>query len=331
MNRVLVTGGAGFIGSHLVERLLSVGCHVTVFDNFSSGSIENLASVKSHPRIRIVKGDIMDLNTLNEEFRDVDTVFHMAAVVGVKKYVENPLKVLLVNSFGTYNVLEAARKNGVERIIFASTSEIYGKNKNIPLREDSDRVLGPTNIDRWTYSTAKAFDEHLCFSYMKTYGLKITILRYFNIYGPRQESSEYGGVVAIFIKRVLSNKPPIVLGTGKQTRTFTYISDAIDGTMLASEKKEAIGEAFNIGSRNEITILELANLIIELAGKKGVLKPVIEPYEYFYGRSYEDIMRRVPDISKAERILGYKPKVNLRDGLKKTIEWFKKTCKCSAR
>jgi UDP-glucose 4-epimerase len=236
-----------------------------------------------------------------------------AAVVGVKHYVENPLKVIRENVFGTHNVLEACRKEEVQRLVFASTSEVYGKNTRVPLKEEDERVLGSTSIDRWCYSTSKALDEHACLAFHRMHGLKTVILRYFNVYGPRQECSDYGGVISIFVRRTLNNKPPQVFGDGRQTRAFTYVDDMVEGTILAAQEKNAVGEIFNLGSEREISILRLAELIIELTGKKHI-KPVFVSYEDFYGVSYEDVRRRVPDISKAKRILGFEPKITLEDG-----------------
>ena len=193
----------------------------------------------------------------------------------------------------------------------------------MPLKEDDERILGTTRIDRWCYSTSKALDEHTCFAYYRQYGLKTVILRYFNAYGPKQECSDYGGVISIFIRRVLTDQPPQVHGDGKQTRAFTYIDDIVNGTILAGEKEAAVGKTFNIGSNEETSILELANLIAGLAGKEKYLKPVFMPYKEFYGPFYEDVKRRVPDIARAGKILRYKPEISLEEGLLKTLQWYK--------
>ncbi len=319
--RVLVTGGAGFIGSHLVDRLIERN-EVVVLDDFSSGSIDNIKHNMKRDGFTLIKGDILDKSTVKEAVRDVDVVFHQAAVVGVKHYVENPLRVLTTNVFGTHNLIDASLENGVEKFVFASTSEIYGKNDNIPLSEEDNRVLGPTNIARWCYSTSKAIDEHFLFAYREEYGFPVVILRYFNVYGPRQGTSDYSGVIPIFIRRVLRGESPLIHGDGNQTRAFIYVSDAVEATLLAASKSEAVGTVFNVGSMEEVTINQLARLIIELAGATEV-KPRHIPHNEFYGPSYEDIRRRVPDIRKAERILGFKPKTSLKDGLKKTIEWYR--------
>lgn len=318
---VLVTGGAGFIGSHIVDWLIKDN-EVVVLDNFSSGKISNIKHHMGRDGFTLIKGDILDREAVREAVKGVDVVIHQAAVVGVKKYVERPLDVLTTNIFGTHNLIEECLREGVERFVFASTSEIYGKSERVPLKENGDRVLGATSIDRWCYSTSKAADEHFLFAYYEAHGFPMVILRYFNVYGPRQETSDYSGVISIFIRRVLRGEPPLIHGDGEQTRAFTYISDAVEATVLAASKKDAVGEVFNVGSREEVTINQLARMIIELSGNEFI-EPKHIPYEEFYGTSYEDIRRRVPDVEKAERILGFKAKTPLREGLKKTIEWYR--------
>ncbi|MBS7287420.1 MAG: SDR family NAD(P)-dependent oxidoreductase [Candidatus Freyarchaeota archaeon] len=318
---VLVTGGAGFIGSHLVDWLIRDN-EVVVLDNFSSGKISNVKHHLGRNGFTLIKGDILDKKIVREAVKDVDVVIHQAAVVGVKKYVERPLDVMTTNIFGTHNLVEECLREGVERFVFASTSEVYGKSERIPLRENEDRVLGATSIARWCYSTSKAVDEHFLFAYYEAYGFPMVILRYFNVYGPRQETSDYSGVIPIFIRRVLGGEPPLIHGDGEQTRAFTYISDAVEATVLAASKKDAVGEVFNVGSKEEVTINQLARMIIELSGNEFI-EPKHIPYEEFYGESYEDIRRRIPDVKKAERVLGFKAKTPLREGLKKTIEWYR--------
>jgi UDP-glucose 4-epimerase len=289
----------------------------------SSGRISNLSQIKRSRHFRIIRGDVTDYKTVKKAARNVDVICHLAAKVGVKRYVTNPLEVIRTNVLGTHNVLEVCRQTDLSRLVFASTSEIYGKNPNVPLHEESDRLLGSTQIDRWCYSTSKAVDEHLCQSYIRQHGLPIVMLRYFNMYGPRQDSSDYGGVVSIFIRRVLRNEAPEVHGDGQQTRSFGFITDAIDGTLTACLKKECLGEVINIGNPSEISILDLAKMIIKVAGKDSELKPQLIPYESFYGRYYEDLRRRVPDISKARLLLGFEPKVALEEGLRQTYTWYR--------
>jgi UDP-glucose 4-epimerase len=294
---------------------------VTVLDNLSTGKVANIQHNMKKKGFKFIKGDAADFETVKKAAGKCDIIVHEAAVVGVKHYVENPLKVLLVNSSGMENVLEVARRIEA-KVVFASTSEVYGKSKELPLSEDGDRLLGPTAIDRWCYSTSKAFDEHLCFGYYKKYSLPVVILRYFNSYGPRADGSEYSGVIPIFINRILRNKPPQVHGDGRQTRCFTYISDTVRGTLHAMEERKAVGEVINIGTDAETTILSLAEMIIHTCGKG--MKPQFIPYESFYGKSYEDIRRRVPAISKAKRLLGWEPEVPLKEGLERTVAWYKK-------
>jgi UDP-glucose 4-epimerase len=321
--KILITGGAGFIGSHLVDSLIENN-EVVVLDDLSSGSIQYIKDHLQKKNFAFIEGSILDKKVVEKASKEVNIIVHEAAVVGVKKYMDDPLKVILTNTFGTHNVVEVAIKNHVELFLLASTSEVYGKNVNVPLSENSDRILGPTNIFRWCYSTTKALDEHMLLSYHRQKGLPITILRYFNAYGPRQESSDYGAVIPIFIKRVLGNKPPLVLGDGNQTRCFTYIADIVNGTLLAIEKEQSIGEIFNIGNEDEITINRLANLILELTDNLNKIEPKHIPYNEFYGEDYEDTLRRVADIRKAKKVLGYEPTISLKKGLKETIDWYKR-------
>jgi len=322
--KVLVTGGLGFIGSHLCNQLVDQGFYVRCFDNLSNGKLDNVNEIvkQANVNFEFFRGDLLNFDDVVRAVSDVNIIFHLGAIVGVKHYVENPLKVIEVNVFGTHNLLEAARKKDISKLIFASTSEIYGKNINMPLKEDTERILGTTSIDRWCYSTSKALDEHICYAYYRQYGLKIVILRYFNAYGPKQECSDYGGVISVFIRRILTDQPPQVHGDGKQTRAFTFIDDIIKGTILTAEKEAAMGKTFNLGSNRETSILELANLIIRLAGKEKHLKPIFIPYEGFYGPFYEDVKRRVPDITRARKILGYKPEISLEQGLLRTLQWY---------
>jgi len=245
-------------------------------------------------------------------------IYHMAAVVGVEHYVSDPFQVLNVNVNGTQKILAAAAKER-KKVVFSSTSEVYGKNSAVPFAEDADRVLGSTKIDRWSYSTSKAVGEHFCFAFAKQ-GLPIVVTRYFNVYGPRLDRVNAGRVMAIFLGQLLRGVPLSVIGDGRQTRCFTYIDDAIRGTIAAGLKKKAVGQVINIGSDEEITILDLARRMIRLSGQRASI--VFVPEVEAYGRGYEDIRRRVPDIRKMREILGVTPRVSLDDGLKRTIEWF---------
>ncbi|WP_156157900.1 NAD-dependent epimerase/dehydratase family protein [Gordoniibacillus kamchatkensis] len=266
----------------------------------------------------MVRGSVTDKALLRQLMAGCDAVFHLAAVLGVKNTVENPLKVIEGNIDGTRNVLELAYEHKT-KVVFASTSEVYGKNDKLPFREDSDRVLGAPSVHRWCYATAKAIDEHMCFAYSDK-GLPVTVVRYFNAYGPRQTSSQYGGVVPRFIMAALANEPIRVYGSGSHTRCFTYVSDTVAGTVAAMDAA-ANGLAFNIGSERPIAILELAHKIRELAGSSSPVEFV--PYEKAYGTGYEDMPARIPDLSRSRRILGYDPSVSLDEGLRLTIAWYR--------
>ncbi|MFA6035646.1 MAG: NAD-dependent epimerase/dehydratase family protein [Candidatus Micrarchaeia archaeon] len=318
--KYLITGGAGYIGSHLADALLAEqGNEVVVLDDLSTGTLDNLKQHAGSRNFKFIKGDACDHATAKSAAAGCNVILHEAAIVGVKHYVTNPLGVLHTNTKGTENMLEAARRNDA-KLIFASTSEVYGRSTALPLSEEGERVLGATSIDRWCYSTSKAFDEHLCFGYGKKYGTRFSILRYFNSYGPRALNNDYAGVAGIFMRRILANQPPLVHGDGKQTRCFTYISDTVAGTLAAIGSKKADGEIINIGSDTETSIIDLASLLLRISGRK--LTPKFIPYSEFYGKSYEDIRRRVPAIAKAKALLGWSPKVKLEKGLKLTYDWY---------
>jgi len=312
MSKVVVTGGCGFIGSHLVEELVARGDDVTIFDGAPPPEWQTVARA----RTRFIKGDILDRKSLATAITgDVDVVFHLAAVVGVDQYLSRPLDVIDVNFTGTRNVLELANDAGA-KVVVASTSEVFGKNPAVPWREDDDRVLGATAADRWTYSSSKALAEHLTFAFVRQRGQAATIVRYFNAYGPRQRP---GFVVSRSVHRALNGKPLVVYDDGLQTRCFTFIADAIRGTLLAADSETANGEAFNIGSMTETTIGDAIELIGELVGPGAEITRVDTRDKL--GKSYEDLSRRVPDNAKAHRLLGWRPETTLRDGLADTIKW----------
>jgi UDP-glucose 4-epimerase len=315
--RILVTGGAGFIGSHLVDELLRGGATVTVLDNFLTGKRDNLAQHASDPRLSVIDASVVDTAEVDRILPGHDLVFHLAAAVGVRYIVEDPLSSVLTNVRGTENVLAAAHRTGA-RVVLASTSEIYGRSAQVPFREDGERVLGPTWIHRWSYSTAKAIDEHLAFAYAER-GLRVSIVRYFNSYGPRLDERGYGSVIARFAAQALAHRPITVHGDGRQTRCFTFVSDTIAGTLLAGRAPAAIGQVFNIGSDHELSIGDLAERVrTELRSRSEI---VLVPYEESYPRGFEDTRRRVPDTTKANTALGFATRVSLDEGLRRTLSW----------
>ncbi|UFJ41952.1 NAD-dependent epimerase/dehydratase family protein [Brevibacillus humidisoli] len=316
--KILVTGGAGFIGSHLVERLLREGHEVWTIDDLSTGKKEFLQATLTHPRHRFLKGTVLDRALLKETIQQVDLIYHLAAVLGVKNCVEHPLKVIEGNIDGTRNVLELAYPER-KKVIFASTSEVYGKNSRLPFHEDDERILGSTAIHRWCYATAKALDEHLCFAYAKQ-GLPVTVLRYFNAYGPRATATAYGGVIPRFITAALKGEPLEVYGTGEQTRCFTYIEDTVEGTYRAMNEK-ADGVVINIGNNQPESIMKAAQLVKQLTGSDSPIVKV--PYEKAYGRGYEDMMKRQPDLTRARQLLDYLPTIDFTTGLSRTIDWYR--------
>jgi len=315
--RVLVTGGAGYIGSHLVDVLLKRGDEVLVVDNLSTGKIENIRHLLGHPAFHFINDSILNEPLLERFVASMDRIFHLAAAVGVRNILQDPLAAINTNVRGTEVVLGLAFKYW-KRVVIASTSEIYGKASHVPFHEDDDRVLGSTGVARWSYSMSKAIDEHFAFAYAAK-GLPVSIVRYFNSYGPRLDERGYGSVVANLTRQALRGEPLTVHGDGKQTRCFTYIDDTVAGTLLAGEVKGAIGEAFNIGSTTETSILDLAKLIKRITRSKSPIQ--FQTYEAYYGEGFEDTRRRVPSGEKARRLLGFTPKVNLEIGLKKTIAW----------
>ena len=319
--RVLVTGGAGYIGSHLVDRLVALDHEVTVLDDLSTGNPANLA--QSSKRIRFVENSILNDRLVDKLVRRAETVFHLAAGVGVGNIVRDPLGALRTNTRGAENVIEACVQHD-RRLLLASTSEIYGKTSKMPMSEDDDRLLGSTTIARWGYSTAKAIDEHLALAYA-AHGLRVSVVRYFNSFGPRIDPRGYGSVIANLLRQALANEPLTVHGDGNQTRCFTYIDDTIEGTLRAGLDSRAEGKIFNVGNDRETTINELAALIIEMTGTRSVIRRV--SYEERYGKGFEDTKRRVPDVRRAEEVLGFRASVGLRDGLERTLQWWRQTHK----
>ena len=314
--KILITGGAGFLGSHLTDALIARGDDVSILD------IVGDLKVRHHlgnPRFHYIRDTVLNTEILESLILKSDLVYHLAAVVGVEHYVADPYEVLNVNINGTQAVLKLAYKHN-RKVVFSSTSEVYGRNPRVPFREDDDRVLGSTRIDRWCYSTSKAAAEHFCFAYHRL-GLPVVILRYFNVYGPRLDKIDVGRVITIFMGQVLRGDPVTVIGDGSQTRCFTYIDDAIRATVEAGMNDRAVGEIFNVGSDVETSILELAETMIRIAGSPS--KVVFVPQEAVYGESYEDVPRRAPCVRRTQEILGVEAETPLEKGLRQTIDWFK--------
>ena len=314
--KILITGGAGFLGSHLTDAFLARGDEVTILDVITDLKVRhNLGN----PRFHYVRDSVFNTEILDSLILKCDLLYHLAAVVGVEHYVGDPYEVLNVNINGTQAVLKLAYKYN-RKVVFSSTSEVYGRNPKIPFAEDDERVLGSTRIDRWCYSTSKAAGEHFCFAYHRL-GLPVTILRYFNVYGPRLDKIDVGRVITIFMGQVLRGEPVTVIGDGKQTRCFTYVSDAIRATVEAGVNERAVGQVFNVGTDVETSILGLAETMIRIAGSPSTV--VFLPQSEVYGTSYEDVPRRVPLLRQMHEILGVRAETPLEMGLRKTIEWFR--------
>jgi UDP-glucose 4-epimerase len=317
--RALITGGAGFIGSHLAEALLNAGHEVDVIDNLSTGSIRNIDHLKSHPKFKYVIDTLTNEPLLAELIDRNDVVFHLAAAVGVKLIVEQPVHTIETNVHGTEVVLKHANKK--KKLVFiASTSEVYGKSADVPFHEDADLVMGATAKHRWAYACSKAIDEFLALAYWKERGLPVVIVRFFNTVGPRQ-TGQYGMVLPSFVRQALSGEPITVFGDGTQQRSFTYIGDVVGCLMRLVEEKKAVGEVFNIGNGQEVSILRLAELVKEQTGSKSEI--VFIPYDKAYEAGFEDMPRRVPDLTKIRRLVGYEPKVQLNEIIARVVEYFR--------
>jgi UDP-glucose 4-epimerase len=308
--RALVTGGAGFIGSNLADRLLKGGYRVHVVDDLSTGSLANIAHLKGEKRFAYTIGTILDQAVIGQLVDDADIVFHLAAAVGVDYVMANQLKSIQVNVRGTEVVLEQANR-AKRKVILFSTSEIYGKSDAVPFKEDDDRVLGPTTVARWSYAVAKALDEVLAFAYMRDEGLPAVVVRCFNTCGPRQ-TGQYGMVVPRLARQALGGKPITVFGDGSQTRCFASVYDVVEGVVRLAECPGAVGGVFNLGSDREVTIGHLAERVKALAGSSSPIEYV--PYEKAYAKGFEDMARRVPDLGRARSMVGYEPRVDL-DGI----------------
>ena len=314
--KALITGGAGFIGSHLADYLLARGDHVILLDDLSTGRLSNIEHLDSRSDVEFVLGSILNADLVDHVVSRVDTVFHLAAAVGVNLIVEKPLESLMTNIRGTETVVEKTHKYG-KRILVMSTSEIYGKNTSDSLSEEDDRILGSPLKSRWSYSEAKAIDEILAYTYWREKGLETVIIRLFNTVGPRQTGS-YGMVLPRFVGQALRGQPITIYGNGMQTRCFCHVSDVVTGLVALSEHPEAFGKVFNLGGNEEISIRDLAERIIELAGSESQLEYVT--YDDAYEEGFEDMERRVPNTNLAKQLVGFESSIDLDKIIRSVIE-----------
>ncbi|MBL10061.1 MAG: nucleoside-diphosphate sugar epimerase [Acidiferrobacteraceae bacterium] len=317
--KIFITGVAGFVGSNLLRRLLEKNYCVVGLDNLSQGELRNIQPFRNNANFEFVEGDIRDESLMESLVEKSDATVHLAAFK-IPRY-GNAIDTLRINTGGTRNIFKSATKFK-RKVVFTSTSDVYGKNPNLPFSESSDLFIGETSIKRWSYAVSKLFDEHLAFAHMEDNQTPIAIIRYFGGYGPNQNLTWWGGPQSVFIEKAIKDKPMTIHGDGSQTRSFTFVEDMVQGTILALEKKEANGEIWNIGNDREITIRKLGELIWNLVRPDTEPKMDFISYQSFSGR-YEDVMRRVPDLSKSRSVLGYKTTTELEDGLPVTIKWQK--------
>jgi UDP-glucose 4-epimerase len=316
----LITGGAGFIGSHLLEALVARGEHVTVLDDLSTGTVQNIRHLRSHPRVRCVFESVMNRSLLSELVDDADAVYHLAAAVGVRRIIESPVRTIETNVKGTELVLECAAKK--KKLVFvASTSEVYGKNAQVPFREDDDICLGPSSRSRWSYATSKLLDEFLALAFWHEKKLPVIIGRLFNTVGPRQ-TGRYGMVLPTFVRQALDGAPITVFGNGQQSRCFGYVGDAVEAITRLMSCESAVGQVVNIGNDDEITIEQLAHLVRKRTGSASPVQ--FRPYEEAYAPGFEDMQRRVPSLEKLFRLTAFRPTTPLHEILGPVIAFMKK-------
>jgi UDP-glucose 4-epimerase len=318
--RALLTGGAGFIGSHLAERLLELGHEVHVLDNLSTGSIDNIAHLKGRAGFHYVIDTVTNEPLLAEMIDQCDVVYHLAAAVGVKLIVEQPVHTIETNVHGTEVVLKHANKKK-KLVVIASTSEVYGKSTDVPFREGADLVLGATVKHRWAYACSKLIDEFLALAYWKEKKLPIIIVRLFNTVGPRQ-TGQYGMVLPTFVRQALAGQPITVFGDGTQSRSFTYVADVVDALVKLAQEPRAVGEVFNVGNTEEVSIRELAERVKRIAGSSSPVQLV--PYDEAYEAGFEDMPRRVPDITKVAQLVGFQPRLGLDEIICRVVESFQR-------
>jgi len=307
--RILITGGAGFVGSHITERLMD-NCKITLFDNLRRDSI---SAMKLNKNVRLVKGDVLDPNSLENAVKDVDVIFHLAAVAGINTVTKSPITTMKINLIGTYNLFQAIEEKNpkVGRVVLTSTSEVYGKYSFLG-KEDGLTSQGPVSEPRWCYATSKLAAEHLAHSYFLEKRIPVTILRYFNVYGPRQTGES---AIHNFVEKSLKGEDLTIFGDGLQVRSWCHVNDGVDGTLLAASSDKAIGEVFNIGNpKTAITVASLAEMVVQLSKSKSKIK--------YVPKDFADVELRIPDISLARNVLGFSPKVDLQEGILKTLEWF---------
>ena len=316
MQTTLITGGAGFIGSHLAEHLLKCGDRLLILDDLTTGSLDNLRSVQNHPRLEIKVSSVLDIPTLQDLVTRADRVFHLAASVGVKLIVHDPIKVIHSNVAGTEAVLEVCSRNRCP-VLVASTSEVYGKSTALPFVEGSDLVLGPTTHSRWSYACSKAIGEFLCYAYNREKDLPLVIVRIFNTAGPRQ-SGQYGMVIPRFVDQAIAGKSITVYGDGSQSRCFSHVQDIVKALVMLIQTPAAYGETVNLGSREKTTIQGLAKRIKDVTGSTSTIVHI--PFEKAYDHGFEDMQAREPDISKAKKLIGFVPKKTLDEILRDTID-----------
>ena len=317
MKDILVTGGAGFLGSYICERLLKLGHKVTAIDMADGEKIEHLMG---HKDFEFIQDSVCDLSLMKHQMRDKDIIFHLAAIADPLKYVTNPLNVMEVDLLAAINIFKIAAENKT-KIIFSSTSEVFGRNRDVPWRETDDRVLGATSVYRWCYSTSKAACEHFLFALNKQEGIPFVIYRFFNVYGPKLDELGHGRVIPVFLKQFLHGEEVTVHGDGKQTRTFIYVNDAVDAVIKLAFCKKAENEVFNIGRQQEYTMHELAKTIKRIGRFKS--KITFVKHKDVFGKGYEDISRRLPDTNKIHKYIKWRPKISLGEGLRKTINYYR--------
>ena len=318
--KILITGGAGFIGSYLAEYLLDKGHFVIIIDNLSTGRLSNIRQIYRDDNLEVHIDTIFNKRLMKDLVKNCEQIYHLAAAVGVRFIVDNPVQTLETNIYGTEIIVQLANKYK-KKIFIASTSELYGKSESLPFTEDSDRIYGSTNIRRWSYAESKAIDEFLALAYWHERKLPVVIGRLFNTIGPRQ-TGQYGMVVPRFVQQALLNHPITVYGDGKQSRCFAHVGDVVDGMVKLMNEEKCVGQIYNIGSDREITIFDLAKKVKKLTKSSSRIKLI--PYIEAYEEGFEDMERRVPDLSKAKQDVGYKIKVPLDDMLKEIIEYYKK-------